>query len=94
LAGRGIATAVVSMPCFELFERQDPDYRARVLGHAPRVAVEAAVPFGWTRHVAREDDVVGMTSFGASGPYEALYRHFDITPERVAAKVEEVIARS
>jgi transketolase len=93
LAARGIAGAVVSMPCFELFERQDPAYRARVLGAAPRVAVEAAVPFGWTRYVAREDDVVGMTSFGASGPCADLYRHFGITPERVAARVEDVIAR-
>jgi transketolase len=93
LAARGIAGAVVSLPCFELFERQDPAYRARVLGAAPRVAVEAAVPFGWTRYVAREQDVVGMTSYGASGPCAELYRHFGITPERVAARAEDVIAR-
>ena len=61
LAGEGIAAAVVSMPCWELFDRQDPAYRAAVLGTAPRVAVEAASPFGWTRYVASEADVVGMT---------------------------------
>ncbi|HEX6012824.1 MAG TPA: transketolase [Geminicoccaceae bacterium] len=87
LAAEGIKAAVVSMPCWELFERQDPAYRAAVLGAAPRVAVEAASPFGWTRYVAGEDDVVGMTSFGASGPFKALYEHFGITAENVARKV-------
>jgi transketolase len=87
LAAEGIKAAVVSMPSWELFERQDPAYRADVLGTAPRVAVEAASPFGWTRYVASEDDVVGMTSFGASGPFKALYDHFGLTAENVARKV-------
>jgi transketolase len=87
LAAEGIAAAVVSMPCWELFERQEEAYRAAVLGEAPRVAVEAASPFGWTRYVASEADVVGMTGFGASAPYKDLYRHFGITPEVVAARV-------
>ena len=64
------------MPSWELFERQDPAYRAAVLGTAPRVAVEAASPFGWTRYVASEDDFVGMTGFGASGPIKAAVRAF------------------
>ena len=87
LAAEGIAAAVVSMPCWELFERQEEAYRAAVLGEAPRVAVEAASPFGWTRYVASEADVVGMTGFGASARYQDLYRHFGITPEVVAARV-------
>ena len=94
LAGSGVKAAVVSMPCFELFERQDPEYRAAVLGKAPRVAVEAASPFGWTRYVASESDVVGMTSFGASGPIAALYLHFGITAEAVAAKVQQALGRN
>ena len=94
LAGNGLKAAVVSMPCFELFERQDPEYRAAVLGMAPRVAVEAASPFGWTRYVASESDVVGMTSFGASGPIAALYPHFGITAEAVAAKVQQALGRN
>jgi transketolase len=93
LAESGIAAAVASLPSFELFERQDPAYRAAVLGTAPKVAVEAASPFGWTRYVAREDDVVGMTSFGASGSYKALYEHFGLTAEGVAAKVRAVVER-
>jgi transketolase len=87
LQAEGIPVAVVSMPSWELFERQDPAYRAAVLGDAPRVAIEAASPFGWTRYVASEDDVVGMTSFGASGPYKTLYEHFGLTAENVARKV-------
>jgi transketolase len=87
LAAEGIAAAVVSMPCWELFERQDGAYRRAVLGTAPRVAVEAASPFGWERYVG-EAGVVGMTGFGASAPAEDLYRHFGITAESVAAAVK------
>ncbi|MFQ5973833.1 MAG: transketolase [Alphaproteobacteria bacterium] len=89
LAAEGFAVAVVSLPCWEIFDAQPDDYRRDVLGSAPRVAVEAAQPFGWTRYVDGEDAVVGMTTFGASAPYKALYEHFGITADRVAAKVRE-----
>ncbi len=92
LAGEGIRAAVVSLPCFELFARQDPTWKSRVLGEAPRIAVEAAVPFGWTRFVASEEDVIGMRSFGASAPYEELYAHFGITAEAVAARARLLVA--
>jgi len=91
LEAEGLPTAVVSMPCMDLFEQQGPGYRASVLGTAPRVAVEAASPFGWTRYVASEDDVVGMSSFGASAPYEKLYDHFGITAAAVAKKVRRLV---
>jgi transketolase len=84
LKTRGIAAAVVSMPCWALFDGQDPTYRATVLGRAPRVAVEAAAPFGWERYVGEAGAVIGMTGFGASAPAEDLYRHFRITAEAVA----------
>jgi transketolase len=84
----GIGTRVVSMPCLELFEQQEDAWRAAVLGNGLRVAVEAAVPFGWTRYVASEAHVVGMTGFGASGPYQDLYRHFGITVDVVSARVK------
>ncbi len=87
LEAQGIGTAVVSMPCLERFEQQDAAYREAVLGRGFRLAVEAASPFGWTRYVASEADVIGMTTFGASGPYEELYRHFGITPERIVERV-------
>ena len=92
LDDEGCPVAVVSMPCWELFEQQDATYRASVLGAAPRVGVEAASPFGWTRYVASESDVVGMTTFGASGPYKEVYAHFDITAEAIAKKVRGLLA--
>ena len=82
-----IETAVVSMPCWELFEEQDIDYQRHVLGSAPRIAVEAAARLGWDRWIGENGAFVGMTGFGASAPAPDLYRHFDITPEVVAANV-------
>ncbi|WP_408592497.1 transketolase [Paracoccus marcusii] len=90
LAAEGMAVAVVSMPSWELFEAQDADYRAQVLGAAPRIAVEAAGKFGWTRYVATEDDVIGMTGFGASAPIDRLYQEFGITPEAIIARARLV----
>ena len=71
--------AVVSMPCWELFEEQDEAYRDEVLGSAPRVAVEAAARLGWDRWIGKPGAFVGMTGFGASAPAADLYRHFGIT---------------
>lgn len=85
LQAQGIPTAVVSMPCWSLFEAQSPAYRHAVLGvGCVRVAVEAAVKFGWERWIGEEGGFVGMQGFGASGPADALYRHFGITAEAVA----------
>jgi len=84
LAQRGINAVVVSMPCWELFDASDVAYRAEVLGDAPRLAVEAASPFGWERYVADRHHVIGMMRFGASAPAEALFRHFGFTPTAIA----------
>jgi len=92
LQGDGIPTAVVSMPCWELFDAQDADYRAEVLGDAPRVAVEAGVPFGWSRYGVDEEKVVGMRSFGASAPAPQVYEHFGITADAVAERVREAMS--
>ena len=92
LAAEGHAVAVVSMPSWELFQAQPKAYRDEVLGTAPRVAVEAAGKFGWTRYVASEDDVIGMTGFGASAPAEVLYEKFGITADAVAARARALIA--
>jgi transketolase len=83
----GVGCRVVSMPCFELFDQQDQSYRKEVLGPGLRIAIEAAAPFGWTRYVDREDDVIGMRGFGASAPAKELYEHFGMTPERVVELV-------
>ena len=84
LARDGIVAAVVSMPCWELFEAQPQAYRDAVLGSAPRVAIEAAVRLGWERWLGTRGAFIGMSGFGASAPVEALYPHFEITAERVA----------
>lgn len=83
LAEEGIAAAVVSMPCWELFAAQDEGYRAKVLGDAPRIGIEAAVSFGWERWLRPDDRFIGMSGFGASARAEVLYEHFGITPDRI-----------
>ncbi|OKL45874.1 transketolase [Pseudovibrio exalbescens] len=89
LESRGIPTAVVSMPSWELFEKQDDAYREHVLGrHTARVAVEAAVRLGWDRYIGESGRFIGMSSFGASGDFPDLFNHFGITPEAVAEAAE------
>jgi transketolase len=88
LEGQGVATAVVSMPCWELFDAQDESYRAAVLKPGSvRVAVEAAVSQGWERYIGEGGAFVGMASFGASAPAGQLFEHFGITAENVVAAV-------
>ncbi len=85
LEGEGIATRVVSMPCWELFEQQSANYRQSILGASSvRIGVEAAVSMGWERYLGTEGGFIGMTGFGASAPYQDAYDHFGITPEAVA----------
>ena len=87
----GIATAVVSMPCWELFASQPEDYRNGVLGSAPRVGVEAAMRFGWDRWLGPRSAFIGMSDFGASAPAEALFPHFGITAEKVAEAARSLL---
>jgi transketolase len=91
LEADGIAAAVVSMPSWELFRAQPNDYRRAVLGDVPRVAVEAAVRFGWDEWIGQDGAFVGMTGFGASAPAPALYEHFNITAEAVGKAAKGVI---
>ncbi len=88
LKDKGIAARVVSVPSLELFLAQPEDYRAKVIGDAPvKLAVEAAVRFGWDAVIGPDGLFVGMHSFGASGPYKDVYRNFGITAEAVADAV-------
>lgn len=89
LRKEGIETAVVSMPCTELFDAQDKKYRDGVLGNAPRIVVEAASPFGWDKYLGGKGEIIGIDRFGASGPAGELYKHFGITAEAVAEKVRK-----
>jgi transketolase len=89
LQTEGIGTAVVSMPCWELFDEQPASYRDEVLRPSTvRVAIEAASPFGWERYVGPDGAVIGMPGFGASAPAGDLYKHFGITADAAAAAVK------
>jgi transketolase len=84
LAGEGIATRVVSMPCTNVFDRQSEAYQEQVLPLTlPTVAIEAAHPDFWRKYVGRTGVVVGIASFGESAPAKDLYAHFGITAQRV-----------
>ena len=91
LAEEGIEVAVVSMPCTELFDRQDISYQEEVLGTAPRIAIEAASKFGWERYVGLNGDIIGMDGFGASGPAAELYNYFGITKEEIIDSVKNLL---
>ena len=86
LRERGVFSRVVSVPCFELFRALPAAARRKVIGDAAvKVAVEAAVRQGWDEIIGSDGVFVGMTTFGASAPSKELYKHFGITPEKVAA---------
>ncbi len=90
LQAEGIGARVVSMPCWELFEQQDAEYRASVLGDSPvRIAIEAGCRHGWDRYIGAEGVFIGMSGFGASAPAPELYQHFGITAEAAAAAAKE-----
>ncbi|MDA7429528.1 transketolase [Primorskyibacter aestuariivivens] len=90
LEGLGIATTVVSMPCWELFEHQPETYQSTVLGQEPRIAIEAALKFGWDRWLRPTDQFIGMTGFGASAKAPALYEHFGITVEKIVEVAKQL----
>jgi len=91
LAASGIKAAVVSAPCLEIFDEQTLDYRVSVLGHAPRVAIEAAVRQGWDKYLGDNGAFFGMTGFGASAPAPELYQKFGITAEATAAAAQSLL---
>jgi len=94
LASEGKPCRVVSMPCLDTFLEQDEAAILAVLGDKPRVAIEAGIRMGWDQVLTIggvKGDFVGMSSFGASGPYKELYEHFGITAKNAAAKARDLI---
>ncbi|WP_420226840.1 transketolase [Pigmentiphaga litoralis] len=92
LAAEGVLVRVVSMPSTDVFDRQDAEWREKVLPKGlPRVAVEAGVTDFWRKYVGLEGEVVGIDTFGESAPAGVLFKHFGFTAERVAAAVKKVI---
>jgi len=95
LTAEGIRARVVSMPCWEIFEKQEQAYRDAVLPPqvTARISVEQASTFGWERYVGTQGRAIGMRTFGASAPLKELQKKFGFTPEHVAKAARELVAR-
>jgi transketolase len=95
LVADGVRSRVVSMPCWELFERQEQGYQDEVLppGITARVSVEEASTLGWDRFVGPEGATIGMHTFGSSAPLKDVQSKFGFTPDKVAETAKEVLAR-
>ena len=94
LQAHGHPTRVVSVPCFELFDKQSAEYRKKTIGDAPlKIAIEAGIRQGWDRFIGTDGIFIGMDGFGASAPAEALYPHFGITSEAIV-EAARAIGRS
>jgi transketolase len=88
LAAKGVAATVVSMPSWEVFEKQSPAYKASVLPSGTfKVAIEAAASQGWHKYIGRAGLFFGLDTFGASAPAEKLYGHFGLTAKNVAEAI-------
>lgn len=86
-----IPVNVVSMPSMELFESQDASYKSQVLGKGLRVVVEAGIRQCWDKYLSEKDIFIGMSSFGASAPYQTLYKEFGITAENIVEKISKAL---
>ena len=95
LAGQGVKARVISMPCFELYDQQSDEYKESVMPKAvrARVAVEAAVAFGWHKYVGLDGATVTLDHFGASAPAGQLFKEFGFTGENVAATALKVLGK-
>ncbi len=95
LAAEGIGARVVSLPSWELFDKQPREYRDEVLppNISARVAIEAGVTFGWAKYVGDKGDVIGLDRFGASAPYQALMENFGFTAANMAERAKALLAR-
>jgi transketolase len=95
LAGDGIKARVVSMPSWDLYEKQDAAYKESVLPAAitARVSVEMAATMGWDRYVGAKGQIMGMHTFGASAPIKDVMKKFGFTVENVVATVKQVLGK-
>ena len=93
LIKEGVKARVVSMPSWELFERQSKEYRNSVLPPTvkKRIAVEALITMGWEKYVGDSGRIIGMKSYGASGPVDAIFKHFGFTIENVVKTAKEIL---
>jgi transketolase len=96
LESEGIRSRVVSLPCWEIFEKQDQSYRDEVLPPAvtARLAIEEASPLGWERWTGSEGAIMGMTTFGQSAPFADVEAEFGFTVDNVTKVAREVAQRA
>ncbi len=96
LAAEGVSAQVVSMPCWELYDRQSRDYKDSVIPPQvnARVGIEAGVELGWSKWLGQKGVFVGMSSFGASAPAKVCFEKFGITVENVVATAKKSISDS
>jgi transketolase len=96
LTAEGRKVRVVSMPSWEIFEKQPAEYRESVLPSAvtARISVEQASTFGWSQYVGPKGKSIGMRTFGASAPLKELLKRFGFTPEAVVAAAREMLGKS
>jgi transketolase len=96
LISEGIRSRVVSMPSWDIFEKQTAEYRKNVLPPAvtARVAIEQASTFGWERYVGSSGRIIGMETFGASAPLKALQKRFGFEPDRVVLLARELLGKA
>jgi transketolase len=95
LTGEGIAARVISLPSWDLFEKQPREYRDSVIPPhvTKRVCVEMASTFGWERYAGTTGAIIGMTTFGASAPLKALMQHFGFSADAVVAAAKKQLGR-
>ncbi|MBA7471885.1 Transketolase 1 [subsurface metagenome] len=95
LAAEGVAVQVVSMPCWELFEKQSQEYKDSVIppGVKARVGIEAGVELGWSKWLGDNGIFIGMSSFGASAPAKVCFEKFGITVDNVVKAAKESIEK-
>ena len=95
LAAEGIAARIVSMPCFEAFERQPESYRRDVIPrHLPRLGLEAGSTGLWWKYVGEHGDVIGLDRFGESAPAPQLFQHLGLSAQAVAARARRLLAQA
>jgi transketolase len=96
LQEEGVRSRVVSLPCWELFDRQDQSYRDEVLppGVSARLAIEEASPLGWERYTGDAGEILAMHTFGQSGKYADIEAEFGFTPEKIAQAARDVVERA
>ena len=87
LEEKNINLRVISFPSMELFEKQDEHYKKEIIGEKPLFAVEAGVINGWEKYINHKN-FIGMSSFGESGPYKDVYKHFGITSDDICEKIQ------